>query len=347
MEAMIEEVSGNLLEADVDALVNTVNTVGIMGKGIALQFRMAFPQNYEAYKQACAQGRVQPGQMFVVPIGALTGPRFIINFPTKRHWKAGSRLSDIESGLKDLVRVIQEKGLHSIALPPLGCGNGGLRWEEVRPRILEALTPLRGVRVLLFTPQGAPPVSSMRVRTERPRMTPGRAGLLQLLDRYTQAAAEGATKLVVQKIAYFLQEAGEALRLQFVKAPYGPYAEELNPALQRMEGHFFRGYGDRSGPADIYPLPAAMAEASALLHQQPDTQHRVRRTQALLKGFESPHGLELLATVHWIARNQSAVAWDLEAMTLEVHRWSERKQRAFPPFQIQVAWERLREHGWL
>lgn len=344
---MIEEASGNLLEADVEALVNTVNTVGVMGKGIALQFRRAFPENYEAYKRACSRNEVQPGRMFVVPTGGLAGPRFIINFPTKRHWKAGSRLSDIEAGLKDLVRVIREENIRSIAIPPLGCGNGGLNWEEVRPRILDALAPLEGVRVLLLSPQGTPPASTMRVRTQRPHMTPGRASLVQLLDSYTQAAVEGSTKLVVQKIVYFLQEAGEEMRLQFNKAPYGPYSEALNPALQRMEGHFIRGYGDRSGPADIYPLPDAVAEAAALLRTHPETQQRVERICALLKGFESPHGLELLATVHWIARSQPSVARELEPVTREVHGWSERKQRAFSPFQIQVAWERLREQGWI
>jgi O-acetyl-ADP-ribose deacetylase (regulator of RNase III) len=344
---MIEEASGNLLEADVEALVNTVNTVGVMGKGIALQFRMAFPGNYEAYKRACERGEVQPGRMFIVPTGGLTNPRLIINFPTKRHWRDGSRLQDIEAGLEDLVRVIRDEGIRSVAVPPLGCGNGGLRWEEVRPRILDALAPLKGVRVLLFSPQGAPPASAMRVRTQRPRMTPGRAGLVQLLESYTQAAAEGSTKLVVQKIAYFLQEAGEGMRLPFGKAPYGPYSEALNPALQRMEGHFFRGYGDRSGPADIYPLPDVVAEAAALLNQHPETQQRVERTRALLKGFESPYGLELLATVHWVARSQPEVAKELEAVTREVHGWSERKQGAFSAFQIQVAWQRLLEHGWI
>ncbi|WP_224363561.1 type II toxin-antitoxin system antitoxin DNA ADP-ribosyl glycohydrolase DarG [Hyalangium versicolor] len=344
---MIEGASGNLLDADVDALVNTVNTVGVMGKGIALQFRMAFPENYEAYKQACARSEVQPGHMFVVPTGALTGPRFIINFPTKRHWRAGSRLGDIEAGLEDLVRVIREKNIRSIAVPPLGCGNGGLRWEDVEPRILAALSPLEDVRVLLFAPQGAPPVSAMKVRTQRPRMTPGRAGMLQLLEHYTHAATEGSTQLVVQKIVYFLQEAGEQMRLQFIKAQFGPYAEALNPALQRMEGHFFRGYGDRSQPADIYPLPEAVKEASALLSQHPQTRQHVERTRELLKGFESPHGLELLATVHWVARGNSGPARELEAVTREVHAWSERKQRAFSPFQIEVAWKHLQELGWL
>lgn len=344
---MIEEVSGNLLEADVDALVNTVNTVGVMGKGIALQFRMAFPENYEAYRRACKRGEVQPGHMFIVPTGERTGPRFIINFPTKRHWREGSRLPDIEAGLRDLVHVIQQHGIRSLALPPLGCGNGGLNWEEVRPLILKALAPLEHVRVLVFSPQGAPPASAMRVRTQRPNMTPGRAALVRLLDVYTKASGEGATKLVLQKLAYLLQSTGEGLRLEFAKAPYGPYAEALNHALQRMEGHFIRGYGDRTGPADVHAQADAVSEAEALLHQHPDTLQRVERTQRLTEGFESPHGLELLATVHWVAQRDPAAAQDLGVMIQAVHAWSERKQRSFPEFHIKVAWERLREHGWI
>ena len=130
---MVELVTGNLLQADVEALVNTVNTVGAMGKGIALQFKQAYPANFEAYRKAVARGDVQPGRMFVFETGLLTNPRIIVNFPTKRHWRGGSRIEDIDAGLQDLAHVIVTRGIRSIAIPPLGCGNGGLDWGEVRP----------------------------------------------------------------------------------------------------------------------------------------------------------------------------------------------------------------------
>ncbi|HPO08475.1 MAG TPA: macro domain-containing protein, partial [bacterium] len=153
---MIEILRGNLLDADVEALVNTVNTVGVMGKGIALQFRQAFPENFDAYKRACDRKEVEPGKMFVYNTDSLLNPRFIINFPTKRHWRGRSRMQDIEEGLRDLVRVIESNHIRSIALPPLGCGNGGLNWDEVRDRIQKALEDLGDVRILLFEPVGAP-----------------------------------------------------------------------------------------------------------------------------------------------------------------------------------------------
>src|SRR5262245_21111445 len=154
---MIERGTGDLLRAGVEALVNTVNTEGVMGKGIALQFKQAFPENFKAYKRACDREGVRPGQMFVFDLGGLGGgPRFIINFPTKRHWRSKSKIEDIEAGLRDLVKVIQERRIGSIAIPPLGCGNGGLAWSDVEPRILAALGSLEAVRILLFAPEGAP-----------------------------------------------------------------------------------------------------------------------------------------------------------------------------------------------
>ncbi|RKG96005.1 type II toxin-antitoxin system antitoxin DNA ADP-ribosyl glycohydrolase DarG [Corallococcus carmarthensis] len=152
---MIEAGTGDLLKADVEALVNAVNTEGVMGKGIALQFKQAFPGNFKAYKQACDRKEVRPGSMFVFDQKGLAGaPRYIINFPTKRHWRSPSRIEDVESGLVDLVRVIQELRISSIAVPALGCGNGGLSWSEVEPLITAALGNLEGVRLMLFAPAG-------------------------------------------------------------------------------------------------------------------------------------------------------------------------------------------------
>ena len=217
---MLREAEGNLLDAPVDALVNTVNTVGVMGKGIALQFKQAYPDNFRAYEAACRRGEVQLGRMFVVETGLLDQPRLIINFPTKKHWRARSKLSDIEAGLADLRRVISECQVTSIAVPPLGCGNGGLDWRDVRPLIAGALGDLPGVNVVIYPPKGAPPAESMKVGTARPSMTPGRAALLSLVARYVRvsrleepAAPDGASLLEIQKLMYFLQEAGQRLSL--------------------------------------------------------------------------------------------------------------------------------------
>jgi O-acetyl-ADP-ribose deacetylase (regulator of RNase III) len=214
---MIEAGTGNLLLSEVDALVNTVNTAGVMGKGVALQFKQAFPANYKAYRVACEHKEVEIGRMFVWDSEQLGPQRYIINFPTKRHWRAKSRLEDIRAGLQDLVRVIQDQEIESVAIPALGCGNGGLEWGEVRPLIEEALGSLH-VRAVVFAPAGAPAPREMPVATPRPPMSFGRAALLALVGPYARAAMRersdltrpGASLLEIQKLMYLLQEAGRS-----------------------------------------------------------------------------------------------------------------------------------------
>jgi O-acetyl-ADP-ribose deacetylase (regulator of RNase III) len=206
---------GNILKHDADALVNTVNCVGVMGRGVALQFRRAFPENYDAYRKEAKAGQIQPGRMFVFERAAFDSPRFIVNFPTKRHWKGKSRIEDIESGLADLVRVIQERGIRSIAIPPLGCGLGGLDWNVVRPLIENSLCNIPNLDAYLFEPGEAPAAAEMVNRTRRPKLTHGRAALLGLMDRYLAALMDIEISLLeIHKLMYLLQEAGEPLQLR-------------------------------------------------------------------------------------------------------------------------------------
>jgi O-acetyl-ADP-ribose deacetylase (regulator of RNase III) len=146
---MIRTVSGDLLTDDADALVNAVNTAGVMGKGIALQFKQTWPAMFEDYAAACRRGELQPGSLHVWT----TGPRLIVNFPTKHHWRSRSKLPDIESGLQALARLIEDRKLESIALPPLGCGHGGLAWADVEPLIHQLLAPVaEQVDVRVYAP---------------------------------------------------------------------------------------------------------------------------------------------------------------------------------------------------
>jgi len=358
--AVLTEVAGNLLDADTDAVVNTVNTVGVMGKGIALQFKQAYPGNFKAYEAACRRGDMQLGRMFVVPTGQMAPPHLIINFPTKSHWRAKSRLDDIQSGLADLRRVIVNQGIKSIAIPPLGCGNGGLAWSDVRPLIIDALGDLPGVQVRVYPPQGAPPPSSMKVGTPRPKVTLPRAALIALLARYVRmtqleqvGAPEGASLLEIQKLMYLLQEAGQPLRLNFTKARYGPYAENLNHALQSLEGHYLRGYGDRTQEvrklSPISLLPGAEDEGSRWLSEHPDeTSDCIAAVLRLIEGFASAYGLELLATVHWVLTHNTDIRpEDVQAVTARVRSWNERKGRLFTEAHVARAIERLSAEGWL
>lgn len=343
---MIQSATGDLLAADAEAYVNTVNTVGVMGKGIALQVRQAFPAVYDEYRRAARQGAIRPGQVQAVATGRLTNPRWILNFPTKRHWRERSRIEDIEAGLHDLVRVIRERAITSVAVPPLGCGSGGLEWRDVRPRIEHALGDLAGVRVLLYAPTGAPDADTMHVATRRPVLTPARAAIIKLFESYAVPGYR-LTMLEVQKLAYFLQVAGEPLRLRFVKAKYGPYAEALHHVLQRLEGHAIRGYGDRSRDASIRVLPEALDEASDVLADQPDTLGRIGRVTRLIEGLETPHGLELLATVHWVAQEDAAARRDAAVAVSAVHAWNPRKRATFREDHVRVAWDRLRDEHWI
>jgi O-acetyl-ADP-ribose deacetylase (regulator of RNase III) len=347
---MLRPTSGNLLDADVQAIVNTVNTVGVMGKGIALMFKERFPANYDAYARACKAGEVEVGRMFVTESERLDGPRWIVNFPTKKHWRHPSKLAWIEAGLADLRRVIGERGIRSIALPPLGTGNGGLDWGDVRPLIERALGDLDGVEVVLYEPTAA--YQNVGKTTGVERLTPARALVAEMIRRYEQMGLE-CSVLEVQKLAWVLTRTlarlgvVDPLKLTFAANRYGPYADGLRHLLNNLDGSFLhcdRRLAD-AGPMDV-------------LHVSPDHVGRladyfrgaegaafaeaVDATDALIDGFQSPLGMETLATVDWLLT--------VPAIRAALDRWptpgaAERKQRLFTDGLIAAAIERLRVTG--
>jgi O-acetyl-ADP-ribose deacetylase (regulator of RNase III) len=344
---MMEMTRGDILTAQVEALVNTVNCVGVMGRGIALQVKNAFPANYAAYETACRTGSVEPGRMFVFETGQFTNPRYIINFPTKRHWRGKSRLEDIETGLQALVSEVKRLGIRSIAIPPLGCGLGGLDWNEVRPRIEAALSEIPHVRALVYEPVGAPEANRMATPHKVPNMTPGRAALIGLMHRYLAGLMDPFVSLLeVHKLVYFMEAAGEPLRLHHVKGRYGPYAEKLRHVLRHIEGHFISGYADGSDRPDVQLelIPGAVKDAVLFLEEHTDTQQRFERVADLVEGFETPFGLELLSTVHWVIKEEGATT--PTATVAAVHAWGDRKLQ-FMPAQILLARQVLVSKGWL
>ena len=347
---MIKLQHGNLLAAPAEALVNTVNTEGVMGKGIALQFRRAFPTVYEKYAAACRAGEVRLGQMYVVDLGGLVGgPRWIINFPTKGHWRSRSRLADIEAGLNDLIATVKRLKIGSIALPPLGCGHGGLDWEDVRPRIERAFSPLHEVNVLLYPPEGAPPAEEMSTRTDMPAMTLGRAALIGLMGRYQAGHLDPFVSLLeLHKLMYFLQETGQPLRLKYESGTYGPYSENLRQVLIRLEGHWLRGYGDGADkpgkPMEL--LGDALQNAERFLADLPDVRARMDKVAELIEGYEDAQGLELLSSVHWIMKNNPEARKSADTAIAGVHSWNVRKRKLFKPDHLRGAWARLKDQGW-
>ena len=347
---MIESTQGNLLNAPVEALVNTVNTVGIMGKGIALQFKQAYPQMFRAYEQACKAGAVQLGKVQVHDLGGLVGgPRWIINFPTKGHWRAGSRMADIQMGLQDLTETIERLNIHSIAVPPLGCGHGGLNWAEVRPLIESSLGNLPHVRVLVFAPGNTPDAAAMPNRTERPKMTIGQAALISLMDRYLKGLLDPFVSLLeIHKLMYFLQAAGQPLRLQYEAKEFGPYAKNLRQVLIRLESHYTQGYGDgKDSPTKpIELLPGSVDEAQSFLKEDEVIRQRMDRVADLIEGYEDPVGLELLSSVHWVMCHNPEAQRSAEAAASAVHKWNVRKRRTLKTEHLTKAWKHLTDKGW-
>lgn len=353
---MIQYTHGNILEANADALVNTVNTVGVMGKGVALMFKEAFPENYRRYEQACREGEVNLGRMFVTENEELLGPRWIINFPTKAHWRSKSRPEWIKQGLQDLRRVIGEHGIRSIALPPLGCGNGGLKWQQVRPMIEQALADLDDVEVLVYEPTRE--YQNVRKQTGVEELTPARALVAAMVQRYEVLGFE-CSILEVQKLVWFLERSTEAvagdnpLELRYEVGPYGPYAHRLMHLLDRLDGSYLQ-CGKRlkdAKPLDPIWFNPAKSDAVAAYLQNTEKRPYARaldRAEALIDGFQSPFGLELLSTVDWLLQKGQCDPTVL-SVRQGIDHWpagpkaAERKRRIFDDDALRVAIEHLQE----
>ena len=343
---MIEFKHGDLLADDVEALVNTVNCVGIMGRGVALQFKNAFPANFHAYAVACRRGEVQPGRMFVFETGQLMNPRLIINFPTKRDWRGKSRLEDIEKGLVALVEEIRTRDIRSIAIPPLGAGLGGLDWAQVRSRIVSALEEIKDLRAVIYEPVTSAAETPSNRSTTPPKMTAGRALLIALMNRYLLGLLDPfVTLLEVHKLMYFLQAAGEPLKLKYTKGRYGPYAENLRHVLKAVEGHLISGYADGGDAPEkqLTLLPGALEDSREFLAKHPATLAKLERVSRLVEGFESPYGLELLATVHWVVTEEN-VQTEVDTIAA-VYAWNDHKKQ-FSQRQISIALGVLADQGW-
>jgi O-acetyl-ADP-ribose deacetylase (regulator of RNase III) len=352
---MITYTEGNLLEADAEALVNTVNTVGVMGKGVALMFKERFPKNFKEYENACKAKTLRVGSMFVTERDDLLGPKWIINFPTKDHWRAPSKIEWIVEGLEDLKRVISEKNIRSIALPPLGAGNGGLNWREVRPLIEEALGSLDNVRVVVYEPTAK--YQNVAKRTGVEKLTPPRALIAELVRLYSILGIE-CTLLEVQKLGYFLERFVERMSLrpmnfEFGANKYGPYSDKLKHMLSGLDGsylHCDKRLAD-AGPFDVIRFDDSKRDRVAAYLTSPDAKAyrpALEATSKLIDGFESPLGMELLATVDWlIARH--GVEPNLEDIKERLKSWpggktaGKRKLQLFEDRIIVIALEALAE----
>jgi O-acetyl-ADP-ribose deacetylase (regulator of RNase III) len=353
---MIEFTQGNLLEADVEALVNTVNTVGVMGKGIALMFKERFPENYKAYAAACKRGDVKTGRMFVSPSPQLSGPRWIINFPTKQHWRHPSKLEWIEQGLADLRTVILDKDIRSVAVPPLGTGNGGLDWSAVRPRIEAALADLSDVRVVVYEP--TPKYLNVAKGRGVEKLTPARALIAEAIRRYAVLGLQ-CSILEVQKLAWMLtrvlqhRQIKDPLKLSFTADRYGPFAHHLTHLLNALDGSFLhceKRVADASPFDTIHFDPEWKSRLLAFFSTSDGAPYVdvVNQTDELIDGFQSPLGMEALATVDWLLAREHAEP-TLAGIRQALDRWpagpdaATRKQRLFTDKLLQASLDRLRQ----
>lgn len=346
---MVELVEkGNIVEVEAEALVNTVNTKGVMGAGIALQFKKAYPENYKLYEKASKADKIQIGKIFVTETGKITNPKYIINFPTKQHWRNPSKLSWIKEGLIDLRNFILQKKVKSIAIPPLGCGNGKLNWKDVKPLILDAVSDIPELNSIIFEPSDyAYQRESVKTRTKMPKLTPVRAMIIDLLNRYRILGYE-LTILEAQKLVYFLERFGEPLKLKFQKGTYGPYSEVLNHVLNDLDGHYLAGMKQKTAkPFDKIIINknelekvVSFIKSNCTLEQK----SRLENVYSLIEGFESPLGMELLATVDYILKHESGneLFADIE-LENKIYSWSARKKKLIKKEYIDIALERLKE----
>ena len=343
---MISYTKGDLLSSKAQALVNTVNTVGVMGKGIALHFKEMFPYNFSVYAQACKKGELTPGKMLVVKDSNLAlGERIIINFPTKVHWRQPSRYEYIEEGLKDLVRVIGEYGITSIAIPPLGCGNGGLDWAVVRGMIEQALDPLTEVDISIYEPSAE--VSAQLARQSgnaSAQLTPARAMLLYAMFCY-EVHDERCSLFVANKLSYFYQMLGEKefANMPFKAHYYGPYSVSVGHMLNAVNGKYIHGLEQM----DAKPFEALMldyerkAEVGEYVHKSlsPEQIGHIKQLLKLIDGFESAYSLEVLASVAYVRREHPGIG--VEETIQEIQNWSARKKNLFKREHIDAAYKRL------
>lgn len=348
---MITYTQGNLLESRAEALVNTVNTVGVMGKGIALMFKERFADNYRLYAAACKAKQVQTGKMFITEVLELDGPRWIVNFPTKQHWRAPSRLEWIVEGLQDLRRFIVEKQIKSIAIPPLGAGNGGLSWPDVRAKIEAALGDLE-TDIHVYEPTRR--YQNVAKRSGVENLTPARALIAELIRRYWVLGME-CSLLEVQKIAWFLERGIEraglpSLDLRFKAHQYGPYADRLRHLLEGLDGsylHCEKRISD-AGPLDVIWFDDTRKDfvQTYLKINAKEYLPVLEDITAAIDGFESPFGMELLATVDWLLARER-VAPTVSALRDGLRHWcggpqaAARKNRLFDDRALRIALDRV------
>ena len=341
---MIRFTKGNLMTSSAEALVNTVNTVGVMGKGIALQFKEEFPKNFATYAKACRSGELVPGKLLITKETNRAGEeKIIINFPTKLHWRNPSRYEYITEGLAELVKAISEYNIKSIAIPPLGCGNGGLDWNIVKGMIEEALKDVE-CEIHIYEPNTEiKQTLQAKPNNKEIKLTPSR-GLITYAMYYYDSLGENCSLFVANKLAYFLQRNGSKTfaKVTFTAHHYGPYSTQIDHIVYDLNGSYIKGFEQMSATA-FEPLTMQydrINEVSEYVRTlEKSEQDSLKETIRLISGFESTLALEVLATVDFIRHNTPGIS--LDDTINAIHNRSDRKTKLFKNEYIQIAYDHL------
>jgi len=341
---VIHYLKGNLLDSKAEALVNTVNTVGVMGKGVALQFKQQFPENTKAYMRATKERSIDIGRLLVTTDSSLhSGEKIIINFPTKTDWRKPSEYSYIEEGLQHLVQIIKEKNIKSIALPPLGAGNGGLNWVRVKKLLEEYLSALNNVEIYIYEPTAQ--IEEV-LKKERAKLTPARAMLLDVLYDLVKNG-EFVSEFAAEKIAYFLQRFGakEVFKLAYTPNFYGPYSGKVKHVLYYLNGSYITSYSskDKKPFEELGIIADAETDIKEYLQVAANKNFKdiADKTKSFLTGFYSPFGLELLSTIDFILTENQAKTFE----EIKNYLWSDRKRTLFNNQKfIEVAVKRIKQY---
>lgn len=325
---MIKYLTGNLFDSQAEALVNTVNTVGVMGKGIALQFKKLFPNNYKLYKDICDKKDFKIGQLIVArDQNVITGEKIIINFPTKKHWKSPSEYEYIEKGIDELIEVIEKQKIKSIAIPPLGSGNGGLQWFKVKDIINDKLSNIENCEIFVYEPNDN--VKEV-LKKERVKLTPARAMLLFMLFELVKNG-EFVSEFASEKLCYFLQRFGaqKYFNLTYSANFYGPYSGKVKHVLNYLNGSYIMGYAgkDKKPFEQLNLLIDSEKEVKDYINQNIELKEIVIKTSEFLTSFYSAFGLELLSTVDYISQTSNTTEKD--SIKEKLNRWSDRKKTLF------------------
>lgn len=351
---MIRYITGNIFDDDAQALVNTVNTEGVMGKGLALQFKERFPENFRVYRLACKEHRLDVGNMLIVDESTIERQLLVINFPTKRSWRKPSEYDYIESGLNSLRTEIISRGIKSVAIPALGSCNGGLDWCRVKQMIVSQLSDI-DCDIRIYEPNA---MIVEQMKSERVKLTPARAMMLDMMWDLV-SFGEFVSVFAAEKIIYFLQRFGarKVFNIDYSRSFYGPYSSgKIAHVLYYLNGSFIKGMTAMQNKPfqEIWLVKDSQNELSDFLKtpEMSDKLSVLDKTKDFLSGYYDNSSLELLSTVDYLLQNDPRLSnwlnmsdYEVESiLSLDIAEWSKRKERMFvgTPY-VKMALQHLRE----